>query len=269
MPTIDAHLHFMERMRKTFGFWVNLFRIREVTNLFLSWIPVYARHERALLRIRCWSDILAFSEIFCAGVYDKAFDEDVTTYCDLGCQSGMSLLRLASRRTAPRHSVLVDANPRAVARCTANLLASNIPGVHVLHGAVACGIADRGTAKFTLRPNELECSLAAEEPAGRNCTVIDVPTVALEPTWLRHVGDLPCDLLKMDIEGAELAVLLNEQEFLKRVRRCVLEWHSPPLSREAVLNLLRQRGFSEIDLLYDGPTSGLLYCRRPNIRPMT
>lgn len=266
MPTIDAHLHFMERMRKRFGIWVDLFRIREVTNLLLSCIPVYARHGGTALRIRCWSDILAFSEIFRAGIYDTAFDEDATTYCDLGCQSGMALLRLASRRTAPRHSLLIDANPRAVARCDANLRASNITGVHVLHGAVAPGLADRSTTKFTLRPNELECSLATEEPAGRNCTVIDVPAVALEPTWLRHVGDIPCDLLKMDIEGAELVVLRHEQTFLKRVRRCVIEWHDPPAAREAVLTLLREQGFSEIDVLYDSRSSGLLYCRRSATR---
>lgn len=261
MQTVEAHLEFMERMRKRFGIWVDIFRVRESINLFLSWIPVHAHSNGISIRIRCWSDILAFSEIFRAGVYDAAFDEYAETYCDLGCQSGMALLRLACTSKPPRHSLLIDANPRAVERCRANLHAAHLTGFEVIHGAAGSIVPPSRTVQFTLRPNELECSLAKDKPAGR-CTVIDVPVISLEETWLDRVGDIPCDLLKMDIEGAEFSLLQYENLFLERVRRLVLEWHDPPGNRDEALRLVRNRGFSEIDVLYDGPTSGLLYCRR-------
>jgi hypothetical protein len=44
--------------------------------------------------------------------------------------------------------------------------------------------------------------------------------------WQTQFGDTAVDLLKVDIEGKELDLVLHEREFLqRRVRRVILEWH--------------------------------------------
>ena len=93
-------------------------------------------------------------------------------------------------------------------------------------------------------------------------STVDVPVIDLEKLWLESVGDVPCDLCKMDIEGAELGVLHHESVFLARVRRCVLEWHDPPASRDAVSDLLQKEGFTDITVICQGEKSGVLYCQR-------
>lgn len=263
MNAPSTELARMERLRQRFGFWVDLFRIRKVVNRLLTWVPLYRGQTGARVRIRCWSDLLAFNEIFRAGIYDVVFDTGpVATFCDLGCQSGMALLRLTARSGAPQHALLVDGNPRAVERCRLNVRGAALDhGVRVVHGAVGCAAPGAGTTRFILRDNELECALAAG-PGVERAKTVEVPIIFLEKVWLENVGDIACDLLKMDIEGAELDVLRNERAFLSRVRRIVLEWHDPPHAREVVIERLRSLGFVDVRVLCEGDRSGVLFCQR-------
>lgn len=263
MNAPSVELARMDLLRRRFGFWVDLLRIRRIVNLLLTCVPVYRGTDDARVRMRCWSDILAFNEIFRAGIYDTVFDaKPVATFCDLGCQSGMALLRLAWRSGSPRHALLVDGNPRAVERCRRNVRSAALGGrVHVLHGAVGRADAANGATRFILRDNELECALAGDAGSEREKTV-DVPAISLERAWLENVGDIPCDLLKMDIEGAELDVLRKEKPFLSRVREVVLEWHDPPADRAIVIGLLQSLGFGDFRVLCEGKQSGVVFCRR-------
>lgn len=242
---------------------MDLLRVRQFFNRLLTWVPLYRGPTGNRVRMRCWSDLLAYNEIFKAGIYDGVFDaRHVATFCDLGCQSGMALLRLASRSGAPQRALLVDGNPRAVERCRRNVRAAGFnEAVRVIHGVVGCSDSGSGTAGFVLRENELECALAVGAGTERVKTV-DVPVLALEKEWLGYAGDVPCDLLKMDIEGAELDVLRNDRAFLSRVSAVVLEWHDPPAARAAVTDELRSLGFADVRILCEGNGCGVLFCRR-------
>jgi FkbM family methyltransferase len=269
MSHANRQLDRLEQMRQRFGWWVDLLRVRQLVTWVLARVPVSCGQRPERVRIRCWSDILAYKEIFSVGIYDSIFDgEKVSTYCDLGCQSGMALLRLVARSGAPRRSVLVDGNPLAIERCSANLMASGLKGIDVLHGAVGCR-SDDGTShvSFTIRPNELECAVQRGNLSEQGTKTVEAPIIDLESLWLQRVGDVPCDLLKMDIEGAEMGVLQYDLPFLARVRRCVMEWHEPAAPRSEVVSLLREVGFTEITNVCEGEKSGVLYCRRPAASP--
>jgi hypothetical protein len=107
----------------------------------------------------------------------------------------------------------------------------------------------------------LECRLS-ECGRQRGDKIIDVPVIDLEVAWIKKVGDLPCELLKMDIEGAEIGVLRNDTKFLKRVQRIVLEWHEPFTDRLGAEGMLRGLGFDDIVTVCDGDRSGVLFGRR-------
>lgn len=264
MTTADTQLQRMETLRRRFGFLVDALFVREWVTWLLTRLPVRRRAGATVVRIRCWSDMLAFGEIFRGGIYDSVFDgAPCTTYCDLGCQSGLAFLRLVARSGPPQRSLLVDGNPLAITRARANVREAGLEGVAVVHGAVGCPTAAaESTTEFVLLPNELECGLSGRQTGTRAARTVTVPIIDLESSWREHVGDVPCDLLKMDVEGAELNVLVAEGKFLERVQRCVLEWHDPPAAKDRIVTLLHGHGFTDIRPVWEGGPTGVLDCRR-------
>jgi hypothetical protein len=58
------------------------------------------------------------------------------------------------------------------------------------------------------------------------------------------MGDVPCDLLKVDIEGAELDFFKTEPDFLKRVQTIFVEWHKWKVDLEQINSFLTEHDFS-------------------------
>jgi FkbM family methyltransferase len=256
----------IEQWRNRFGFLVDALRIRQMVSFVLGILPVWFREGKARVPIRCWSDILAYNEVFRVRVYDAVLaDEAPSTFCDLGCQSGMVILRMASLGCRPGKALLIDANPLAVDRCRMNLRSAKLDGYSLLLGAVGCAADQDGglqkTISFSVRPSELECQLA-KHGRQKGDTLVEVPVIDLEAAWVNEIGDIPCELLKMDVEGAETAVLRHDKNFLARVQRVVLEWHEPFSSRRSVEAMLRDLGFGHFETVCDGDRSGVVFARK-------
>lgn len=260
---VSRRLGLYRFLQLAFGPFLNLFNFRQVISRFLEIHSVPLPWNHSKISIRCWSDVVAYLEIFCTGVYDPVFTKTpIETYCDLGCQSGFALFRLGSLRPPPVQGLLVDGNPYAIQRCKTNLLQSDYRGIHVMHGVVGWDEGEfQGSAPFVIRPNELECSLALKSFMQKGSNVIWAPLVNLEKEWLRLIGPRPCDLLKIDIEGAEKNILQKDFPFLDRVKRCVLEWHATATSRLEITALLGKKGFGEFEFIWDSPHAGVLVCR--------
>jgi FkbM family methyltransferase len=244
------------------GPFLKFFSIRQAASRLLKIISIPLPLGQSAISVRCWSDIVAYMEIFHAGVYDPVFLEaPIETYCDLGCQSGFALFRLGCIKRPPVQGLLIDGNPHAIQRCKENILQSNYKGIHIIHGVVGSDEKENnGFAPFAIRPNELECSLADKLSANEG-SVLQVPIVNLEKEWLRHIGPRTCDLLKVDVEGAEKIILQKESAFFTRVKRCVLEWHGSKTNRLEIVALFERLGFGEFEVLWDSPQAGVLACR--------
>ena len=267
MTSAQREVEFLRRLKARFGGSVDRFRVRQGVTAVLETFPIHMRSGRTRIPIRCWSDLLAYAEIFRAGVYDPFFLEcRPKAVCDVGCQSGMATLRLSVLGRAPERALLIDANPRAIRRCQSNLLELGLERYFVVHGAVGTSRDDRGGAElsteFVLRPNELECGLANSMPIDKQSTVLQVPVINLEETWLATMGDVPCDLLKLDVEGAEREILLQEEPFFRRVQRCLIEWHIPFASAAFVQQRLADMGFVAFKSLAEDSSNGVLCCER-------
>ncbi|MBI4601973.1 MAG: FkbM family methyltransferase, partial [Planctomycetes bacterium] len=89
------------------------------------------------------------------------------------------------------------------------------------------------------------------------------PRIDLEAAWLEHVGDVRCDLLKVDIEGSERDLVRAERAFLRRVDRIVLEWHTWIVSHAELEAALSEQVFALEEVLEERETTGIaLYGRR-------
>jgi len=82
----------------------------------------------------------------------------------------------------------------------------------------------------------------SEYPAEDSVETVEVPVTCLSP----YLGDELIDMVKLDIEGAEIEVLLEAADDLDKVDHLFVEYHSYPGKEQRLdelLALLREAGF--------------------------
>jgi FkbM family methyltransferase len=151
---------------------------------------------------------------------------------DLGANVGLYSLLFARRA---RQVVAFEPSPRNLAFLVRTHAANRCENVTVVPWAVSD--AD-GMTRFTAGPNIAQghLSTAGEQPTA---------TTSLD-SFVRTFGVTP-SLIKMDVEGAELAVLQGASALLREAApRLVIEMHSPGL-HEGCIGLLRSHGYTRFE----------------------
>jgi hypothetical protein len=64
MASAQRELEVLGRLKARFGGFVDRFRIRQGVTAFLDTFPIRLRSGQTKIPIRCWSDLLAYAEIF-------------------------------------------------------------------------------------------------------------------------------------------------------------------------------------------------------------
>lgn len=248
-----------------------LIRALRVRSLAGAWLRRFPRVRRlpggAVYRQRTLESLVVADEWFRRGIYRAALDPAaVRTFADLGCNAGYAAvwLREATGRTGLR-GLMADANPAMAEEARWHARANQLEGV-----SVVCGLAgaDRATPEsdFYLLPSNLGSSQfpvydPAKPPQGA-WEKISVPALDLEAEWVRAVGDVPCDWLKVDIEGSESRLPDTDPAFLRRARVMVLEWHKWLVNRDDLDRKLAALGMELAGVLEDHPTTGLAWYKR-------
>lgn len=151
---------------------------------------------------------------------------------DLGANVGFYTL-LAARRVGPGGRVVAfEPLEGNVAYLRRHLRRNAVANVEVIQAAVA----DRpGTARFAPHRSNAMGRLSDSGD-------LEVPVVSLDALF--EAGSLPRpDVLKIDIEGAELRALRGAERLLRTARPCILlATHGPEL-RQACCDLLRGLGY--------------------------
>ena len=146
--------------------------------------------------------------------------------------------RAFAKRFRPGRYVAVEANPALAEKLR------SLPGVEVFNRAVA---AADGPVRFGLRENP-EASRLAED-ADESGVVVAGRTLN---SLLAEAGLDRIDLLKVDIEGAELPLILDTPpETLRRIAQITIEYHDfcgihTPAQVERMIDRLREVGFTGI-----------------------
>ena len=148
--------------------------------------------------------------------------------------------------------VAVEPGPGPRERLRARL--AGLPNVEILDVAVA---ASPGTATFHLTAHDHNSSL--QPPRGESRATIDAGWQVVEEIEVRTttlddlVGDRTADVLKIDVQGAELDVLRGGDETLARARAVLLEMNFfSQYEGDATFNTLHaemdRRGFDLVNV---------------------
>jgi FkbM family methyltransferase len=184
--------------------------------------PRQAQHALTV-RLRGSSDLDVFSQIFIEKEYAPLRSlENVSLVLDLGANVGYSSAYFLSCFPNSR-VVAVEPDERNVAACRANLkpYASR---AHILHGAVWATPTALCLSKGTFRDGR-EWATQVFQPL--DCCAGDVQAWDVS-SLIDMIGAEKVDLLKVDIERAELAVFdESAKKWLPSVRNICIELHGP------------------------------------------
>lgn len=160
------------------------------------------------------SDFDVLNEVLVLGEYDGLALESPRVILDLGSHIGASILRL--RTAYPEARIYgFEPDPATFSRLERNV--AQLPDVTVLPWAIAD--ADGHVAFYPQR----QSWLSSTSPAGARGTSVRVESVSLD-TAFKRLGLNEVDLVKIDVEGAEAAIL-RQFRGLSRVRMIVGELH--------------------------------------------
>jgi FkbM family methyltransferase len=177
-----------------------------------------------------WEDIFVNRSLW--------FQAESETPRVLDCGANVGLASLYFKRLYPRARITAyEADPALAALCEENLQRNGAADVAVHAAAVW---TSGGTVTFNIEGTD---SGAIEHmSAGLVGRPREVPAVRLRDV----IAEAPVDLLKLDIEGAEHAVLTDCAGVLDGVRAILLDLHEfDPAHRQtpAIFRLLEQAGF--------------------------
>jgi FkbM family methyltransferase len=188
-----------------------------------------------------YSDLLSFcpqwQDIFVRRVL--AFRCDTSAPRILDCGANIGLASLFFKRAYPAARITAfEADPALFAMLATNLQSNGAADVEAVHAAVWTAA---GNLEF--RCEGSDSGMIGSLPGAIDGTRATVPSARLRD----RLAAEPCDLLKLDIEGAEDVVLADCESVLDHVKAMVIDLHEfDPRVRQVprVLERLTRVGFA-------------------------
>lgn len=255
------------QLRPEFHHVLRRLKIVELASAVLTRLPLLRRLPGGTrYRVRYGESLLMADEIFKRQVYRDPFTgRRVRSFVDLGSNVGYFTCFAIDRTGRDVVGLSVDANPRMADETRWHIEQSGRSRVQGVWAVVGFP-PDVEQAPFFLNPSNISGSatvLNPNIPAKGAQEEITVPTIDLNAAWRDHAGDLPVDVMKVDVEGFELKVLATIPELLKRTNTVVLEWHKWIIDRAPVDELLAAAGLEFVRVVTEDPHCGVAYYARP------
>lgn len=172
---------------------------------------------------------------------------------DVGANIGVFSL-IAAQRVGPAGKVIAfEPHPLAFQRLARNIAQNHFQKVIVPVQAAVSAVA--GVLSFD--PDSITVHNSVDSAGS---TTVRAVTLDADPNvaQLAHI-----DLLKIDVEGHEAAVLAGAQHTLMRTTHVVVEYQTS-VNREQVISRLHQAGFENLSETRYGAEDGLVSASRAN-----
>lgn len=246
-------------------------RFTRIANWWLKRCPIVKRlpGSGVVYRATRVESIPLAVEMFERNLYDASLlPSNFSTFADLGCNVGYFtcwLGHLAQGRKIK--GLMIDANPEAAADAQWHAHANGWQEVFAANGVVGAP-PDQKTTDFYVYESNICSTTSVDDIKSMGLKgkwmKISVPCLKLSSVWRARFGDLRCDLLKIDIEGAELDFLRAEKDFLKQVDSILIEWHKWRVTLADLESFLAAEGFLLRKLLEEGKDMGTAFFLKPN-----
>jgi FkbM family methyltransferase len=188
--------------------------------------PYSLRYSDLLTLCPQWHDIFVLGSL--------AFETTHAAPRILDCGANVGLASLFYKRRYPAARITAfEADPTIAALLAHNLRANGAADVEVVAAAVWTE-----TGEISFQADGADAGAVASSGDGRSVGTVRVPAIRLAD---RLVGER-IDLLKLDIEGAEVAVLIDCASALQNVNAILLEVHEFDPNRRTCPELLQLLG---------------------------
>jgi FkbM family methyltransferase len=243
--------------------------LHRVADVLLGIRPMAKRTPGGLeYKVRSVASIVAANEIFATPMYRQPLEgETIRNFVDLGCNVGYFPLLLADM-TGSRElqGLMIDGNQQVLDEARDHVTANGLKNVAVILGLAGFDDAKK-EADFLVNPSSHIASTATgkmnpDVPMAGRSVKVTVPCVNVEQAWISRFGDVPIDLLKVDIEGMELELFRNAPALLARSQRLLFEWHKWQVSIADCRTVLNAAGFDDPVTVWEDAQHGLAYSRR-------
>lgn len=178
--------------------------------------------------------------------------ESIGRVLDLGANVGFSCLWWLTQFPAAE-VIALEPHPTHFAQCRANLAANGMLSRVDLHRAAAgtenrrIMMSDAGTSSSVISGSVIDGT-----GGGIAADMLDVFALLAS----RRV-----DLMKLDIEGGEYAILEDQRFASLQVPCVVMEWHGGPEGRDRCLSRFRTLDYETLEL-FDNGSHGMLWAFR-------
>ena len=249
-----------------FRFLLRPLGVHRLLDFYFRTFPKSRSHGGMVYSVDSLESWLRHKEIFAERIYHGVFDmRSVRSFCDLGCNLGFFSVWIASKIGRKAKGLLIEANPHLVTHVKELLRTNHLTECHAFDGAVGAGL-EGGTTEFLIPPTDVGAGLEAVVSKGSRddkCEIRIVPAVSAGQLWIENFGtETRCDLLKVDIEGAEWRFFREEGAFMSLVDRLVVKVHARMGDEAELLGMIRSAGFTEITRHITGNRVYLLFAER-------
>ena len=244
-------------------------RANRLVDFYLARFPLVRRTSTGLTyKVGSVPSLVVANEIFGAGDYVKAIEAVAPiTFVDLGANVGYFPIAVANQvRSRSIKGLCVEANPSLCDSLAFHIAVNNLENVHFRQGAVGLRGTPHREVDFCISPSHIASSISGRfNPLvniGGQCRRIRVPVLELPEEWDRIFPDDRVNLLKIDIEGAEIDFVRSHSSFLERVDAIVIEWHNWVTSLHEVRAILERSGILMQELYKEDQHTGTALFRR-------
>lgn len=268
-----------ENKPKRFGFFYSIGKCKllhafmgksglyDLTNRFLKKYPIVKKlaEKEIVLKIESIAGFVLFEEMFRGSGYRDILEKiHPRTFIDLGCNTGwFPCLLLQRHPSVSIMGLMIDADPDCIKSANWHIKINGLTSCRSLWGVIGCP-SDCIEKVFYINPSNTQSSLLPFEknhpfPIKGKVKELRVPAISVANEWIATYGNKTVDILKIDIEGAELDFLRTEISFIsERVHWVVLEWHKWHVSLSEIRNIMTNSKFTEICITEEDEFGGVV-----------